>query len=253
MDITVIQPIAIGNLALISMVESQFDEIPELKDLRKYIIAKEISYQENEFLPNVVDLCMLFFCEHEDLKQNEKLYSAFKYLKNYYINVFGESLEDKQFKYDYDLLLSTPNFIDSDTFTYKNLFSYENREKLAQELILNWENLSNENKLSWITVLFMTLNYQLLNYLIIKLGSDEIEKLLDKLNEDDINLYFDAMLTNYASFVMYEHDTNCINHQAQIFLYFCSVTECFNNCLINKLFDENRASYLELIETHNSL
>ena len=43
MDITVIQPIAIGNLALISMVESQFDEIPELKDLRKYIIAKEIS------------------------------------------------------------------------------------------------------------------------------------------------------------------------------------------------------------------
>ena len=166
MDITVIQPIAIGNLALISMVESQFDEIPELKDLRKYIIAKEISYQENEFLPNVVDLCMLFFCEHEDLKQNEKLYAAFKYLKNYYINVFGESLEDKQFKYDYDLLLSTPNFIDSDTFTYKNLFSYENREKLAQELILNWENLSNENKLSWITVLFMTLNYQLLNYLI---------------------------------------------------------------------------------------
>lgn len=235
-------------MSIVHMLRLQSIEYNELAELNNYIFIKEIAKTDIVKQYNILDMCAIFFYEDDALRQNKKLYEAYKFVKQYVFDIYEH--QDEYIGVDYNRLINSDSIFPSDTlYDYKHIYTDPNN--IFRNLELVWVHLNDDEKIKWIMFAFSSLDYQLLSFLN---NLDNGLPLLKKMvPTDDMNAIFEFMLTNYTFLSYFEHKTAYPSLLAMRSIYALSAIPSLDSFLRENLNSENLLAYNDILQVIHGL
>lgn len=215
---------------ILKIMETRF---PDFSKIKNNIFIKEVEVEKSSFMK----LSLILFRYNDELQEDKKILGTFNRLYNNYVANYGEP-DIKDIEYDEDMVISTPPaFINKeDGYTFKNLLIEEDLNEMFNTLILEWNNLSKEDKDDWILISFLSMNFILLRELLNKYENDVIDFLDDNSeNKETFNLMFGEIVNmfNIANLLNEIFENENLNIGFEFFLFLTK------NVKLDKYFSEN--------------
>ena len=252
------------GLTIMNMISLSANSYPEISNLYKHILLKEIPIETDKFgnVPvQIMDNCVIYFCADESLINNTHLYQLFNLIKDHVHDIYGFSNNDYQ--YDYNLLLNNDGIIHNDnpllkhSALYLNAFLYVRDGKsdslngkidALTNIVNHWNDITTNEQLRLIFWAFVSLDFITL-YFLEESGIDLWELFLLNCDSDDLNGLFESMLVHLVMVNDWQNKTNYIHNVGIEFIMYLSKNNKAHNMLLDNLNPELRATYLSLINT----
>lgn len=228
--------------------------------LLKNIIIKEIPKTESIKNINIVDMCVIYFCEDEQLSKSE-YFPLYSEILNYIGNIYGLNLNHSNVVISYDALIdqSTKSLQINNDFSYKRIYEdifygKQSKTELLNEISNKWENIDLDLKLQWLYFSFLSCDHITIKHLVSKHGDSIWHTFIQNCKEEnDLNSLFEFMLLNFQNWGKWEYFSKLDSNIHLKFIQFISENEIINKHLIANLNDEFKTTYISIKEAIKEL
>lgn len=262
MNIIESNPLPLDTALVISNLLTNFGLLVNDKNnpLLKNIIIKEIPKTQAAENINIVDMCVIYFCEDEELNQSQ-YFPLYNEILSYIGNIYGLNSNHSNFTIDYDALMdkSIKSLQINSDYSYKRLYEDTFNEKktkidLLNEISNQWKNIDLDLKLQWLYFSFLSCDHITIKYLVNQHGDSIWDTFIQNCNKgNELNSLFEFMLLNFQNWGKWEYFSKLNSDTHLKFIKFISENKAIDEYLAKYLNDEFKITYMSLKEAIKEL
>lgn len=228
-------------ISLMHIIRQKTTDYTQLSELDRYIFVKEVAKESSP-----IQFCIFVFCEDDELKNNEELYTAYQFIKDYIYSVYNPAADNGEIEYQYEKVVNSPSLSsEKDHYDVKNIYLEPHR--IQRNLQMHWNLLTDDQKLRWILLSFVSLDYQLI-FTLNNYNGHQLSFIKRYINSEELNAIFELMLINYVFSLNFEMNTVYSGALGIQFIYGISKIKDIDDLLRERLNKENLKTYNDLLK-----